>query len=56
VHVNRAIQYLRLRNLVCKESSSLEVTDRRRLEQVANFDGRYLDMRRLLSNWAVRVE
>jgi CRP-like cAMP-binding protein len=56
VQVNRAIQCLRRRNLLCKESSSIEVADRRQLAQVANFDGRYLDMPRLLSRWAVHVE
>jgi hypothetical protein len=55
VHVNRTIQTLRSLNVLSK-TSQLEVIDRKQLAQVAKFDGRYLDMPKLLSNWAVRVE
>ena len=55
VHVNRTIQTLRGRNILSK-ASSIEVIDRNQLAQVAKFDGRYLDMPRRLSRWAVRVE
>ena len=55
VHVNRTIQTLRGRNILSK-ASSIEVIDRDQLAQVAKFDGRYLDMPRLLSRWAVRIE
>ena len=55
VHVNRTIQTLRGRNILSK-ASSIEVIDRKQLAQVAKFDGRYLDMPRLLSRWAVRLE
>jgi CRP-like cAMP-binding protein len=55
VHVNRTIQILRSLNILSK-ASSIEVIDRKQLTQVGKFDGRYLDMPKLLSNWAVRVE
>lgn len=55
VHVNRTIQTLRGRTILSK-ASSIEVMDRNQLAQIAKFDGRYLDMPRLLSRWAVRVE
>jgi CRP-like cAMP-binding protein len=56
VHVNRTVQSLRARNILSKANSSIEVIDRNQMAQVAEFDGHYLDMPRLLSGWAVRVE
>ncbi len=55
VHVNRTIQTLRSLNVLSK-ANHLEVIDRKQLAQIAKFDGCYLNMPRLLSNWAVRVE
>jgi CRP-like cAMP-binding protein len=55
VHVNRTMQTLRGRNIL-SEASSIEVIDGKQLARVAKFDGRYLNMPRLLSNWAVRLE
>jgi hypothetical protein len=55
VHVNRTIQTLRSLNVLSK-TSHLEVIDRKQLAKVGKFDGRYLNMPKLLSNWAVRVE
>jgi CRP-like cAMP-binding protein len=55
VHVNRTIQTLRSLNIL-SPASSIEVVARKQLAQVAKFDGRYLNMARLLSRWAVRVE
>jgi CRP-like cAMP-binding protein len=55
VHVNRTVQILRGLNVLSK-ASHLEVTDRKRLAQIAKFDGRYLNMPMLLSTWAVKVE
>jgi CRP-like cAMP-binding protein len=55
VHVNRTVQTLRGLNVLSK-ASHLEVIDRKQLAQVAKFDGRYLNLSRLLSGWAVRVE
>jgi CRP-like cAMP-binding protein len=55
VHVNRTIQTLRSRDILTK-ASHLEVTDRKQLALIANFDGRYLNMPELLSKWVVRVD
>ena len=55
VHVNRTIQNLRGRNILAAVSF-LDVTDKLQLAQIAKFDGRYLDMPKVLSGWAVRVE
>ena len=55
VHVNRTIQTLRSCNILAK-ASHLEVVDRKQLAQIANFDGRYLNMPERLSKWVVRVE
>jgi CRP-like cAMP-binding protein len=55
VHVNRTIQTLR-GLYVLSEASHLEVIDRKQLAYIAKFDGRYLNMPKLLSNWTVRVE
>lgn len=55
VHVNRTIQTLRGLNILSK-ASAIEVMDRKQLAQIAKIDGRYLDLSRLLSGWAVRVE
>ena len=55
VHVNRTIQLLRSLNVLSK-ASHLEVIDRKQLAYIAKFDGRYLNMPKLLSNWTVRVE
>jgi CRP-like cAMP-binding protein len=56
VQVNRTIQRLRGRNILSKTNSSIEVIDRNQLAQVANFDGHYLGMPRLLAGWKVYVE
>jgi CRP-like cAMP-binding protein len=56
VHVNRTIQSLRSRNALSKSTRLIEVIDRKRLMQVAKFDGRYLDIPRRLSKWAIQVE
>jgi CRP-like cAMP-binding protein len=55
VHVNRTIQTLRSLNVLSK-ACHLEVIDKKQLVQIAQFDGRYLNMPRLLPNWSVRVE
>jgi CRP-like cAMP-binding protein len=53
VHVNRTIQVLR--NLkVLSKSCPIEVVDKRRLADIARFDGRYLSVSRL-SNWTIDV-
>ena len=42
VHVNRVLQDLRDRNLICVERRRLTILDRDRLQRLALFDGRYL--------------
>jgi CRP-like cAMP-binding protein len=54
VHVNRTIQTLRGLDILSK-TSAIEVFDGRQLAQIAKFDGRYLDMPRLLSGWGVHI-
>ena len=56
VHVNRTIQTLRSLNVLSKASQAIEVVDRKQLEEIAGFDGRYLNMPRLVSKWAVQIE
>jgi CRP-like cAMP-binding protein len=53
--VSSTIQTLRGLDVLSK-ASSIEVIDKKELMRIATFDGRYLDMPRLLSTWAVRVE
>jgi CRP-like cAMP-binding protein len=55
VHVNRVIQTLRGLNVVSKASQPIEVIDSKLLAQVAGFDGRYLDVSGVISNWAAEV-
>jgi CRP-like cAMP-binding protein len=54
VHVNRTIQTLRSLNVL--SSHGIEVVDRKHLERIAGFDGRYLTMPNFVSKWAVRIE
>jgi CRP-like cAMP-binding protein len=56
VHVNRTIQSLRSRNALSKATHLIEVIDREQLMQVAKFDGRYLDMPRLLWRWTLQLK
>jgi CRP-like cAMP-binding protein len=55
VHVNRTIQTLRTLNVLSK-ANHLEAIDRKQLARIGKFDGRYLNMPRLLPNWSVQVE
>jgi CRP-like cAMP-binding protein len=54
VHVNRTIQTLRCRSLLSR-ASTIEAIDRKQLARIGKFDGHYLNTRKLLSNWTVRV-
>jgi CRP-like cAMP-binding protein len=56
VHVNRTIQTLRRLNLLSKARHAIEVVDGKQLAEIAKFDGRYLSMPDLVSNWTVRIE
>jgi CRP-like cAMP-binding protein len=55
VHVNRTIQTLRKLNVLSSTSRAIEVVDRKQLASIGHFDGRYLNMPQLLSNWRVSV-
>ena len=56
VHVNRTIQTLRSLNVLSKASHVIEVVDRKQLEKIGGFDGRYLNVPKLVSKWAVQIE
>ena len=56
VHVNRTIQTLRSLNVLSKANHAIEVVDRKQLERIAGFDGRYLNVPKLVSKWAVQIE
>jgi CRP-like cAMP-binding protein len=55
VHVNRTIQALRKLEVLSSASSAIEVIDRKQLARIGRFDGRYLNMPRLLSHWTISV-
>ena len=50
VHVNRTIQDLRELGALSKNSHGIKVVHRDQLVRIAKFDGRYLDMRQVLSD------
>jgi CRP-like cAMP-binding protein len=56
VHINRTFQELRRLNVLSKEGRAIRVVDRERLACLAGFDGNYLNMPQLLSDWQVRME
>jgi CRP-like cAMP-binding protein len=55
VHTNRTLQDLRKLGLL-SEKRCIEVVDKERLQDVAAFDGRYLDPAVTLSRWDIRIE
>ncbi len=55
VHVNRTIQHLRKVGALRDNRGGIEVGNRRRLMQIANFDAGYLNMPVILSNWDVKI-
>jgi CRP-like cAMP-binding protein len=56
VEVDRTVQELRNLNVLSKASDAIEIVDREQLEKIAEFDGRYLNVARLVSGWAVQTE
>jgi CRP-like cAMP-binding protein len=56
VHINRTFQELRRLNILSKEGRTIKVVDRERLAGLAGFDGNYLNMPQLLSNWQIKIE
>jgi CRP-like cAMP-binding protein len=55
VHINRIFRELRQLG-VLSEQRLIEVVDKERLQEVAAFDRRYLDLRESLSRWELRIE
>ena len=55
VHTNRIFQELRQLGMLSKQRA-LEVVDKERLEDLAAFDGRYLDPSESLSRWDLRFD
>jgi CRP-like cAMP-binding protein len=56
VHANRTIQALRGLGVLSEARHRVEVIDRKRLEQLAEFDDSYLGVPKLLSTWTVQIE
>jgi CRP-like cAMP-binding protein len=56
VHVNRTIQTLRGLNVLSKTGHAIEVVDREKLEKIAGFHDRYLDLPNFVSKWTVQIE
>jgi len=56
VRVNRIIRDLRKLGALSNKKRTIEVASRERLAQLANFDGKYLNMRDLLSKWKIDIE
>jgi CRP-like cAMP-binding protein len=55
VHTNRVFQDLRQLGMLSKQRL-IEVVDKARLQEVAAFDGRYLDLSQSLSRWDLRID
>ena len=56
VHVNRTVQLLRSLKVLSKTRQVIEVVDRKQLAQIAGFDGRYLNLPKAFTTWAVQIE
>jgi CRP-like cAMP-binding protein len=56
VHATRIIHGLRTLGVLSPDSHEIEVTDRERLLQLANFDDHYLNMPEALSHWRVDAD
>jgi CRP-like cAMP-binding protein len=56
VHINRTFQELRKLGVLAKTRRVIEVVSREGLVRIANFDGHYLNMPELLSQWQVKIE
>jgi len=56
VRVNRIVRDLRKLGALSNKKRTIEVASRERLAQLANFDGSYLNMRVLLSEWKIDIE
>lgn len=55
IHVSRTCKELQRLGLLSKEGRMMKVVDRKRLADLAAFDGDYLNMPQLLARWQVRL-
>ena len=55
VHISRTFKELQRLNLLSKEGRTMKVVDRKRLVDLAAFDGGYLNMPQRLSRWQVEI-
>lgn len=55
VQVSCAMQTLRGLNVLSTARHAIEVVDRKQLEKIASFDGRYLDIPKLVLGWTVQI-
>lgn len=56
VHLNRTFSDLRRLGLLAKSSRVIEVVNKERLVQLAEFDSRYLNLPEALSRWEVNID
>ena len=56
VHINRIFQDLRKLGVLSETGRAIEVVNKKGLMDIARFNGRYLDMPQLLSQWEVQME
>ncbi len=56
VHISRTFKELQRLGLLGKEGRTIKVLDRSGLACLAGFDGNYLNMPQLLSNWQVEIK
>jgi CRP-like cAMP-binding protein len=56
VHMNRTVQELRKLGALSRNTRAIKVASRERLVEIGRFDGRYLNMPKLLANWKIRLD
>jgi len=54
--INRILRDLRKLGVLSDQGFNIEVVNRERLAAIANFDGRYLDAVKPVSQWEIRIE
>ena len=55
MHADRVLQELRQLGMLSKQWA-IEVVNKEHLQELAAFDGRYLELSELLSRWDLRIE
>jgi CRP-like cAMP-binding protein len=56
VHINRTVQELRRLGILSTKGRAIEVVNRAKLATLAGFDGQYLNMPQVLSQWQIRID